>query len=84
MVVHVFHNGGIARSYGYPDDTPVANVQVFTDGINDAGPGHEKYAAGLVWETSVVHDPSRKAKTWHWPHECGATHVRTPAPGPDY
>lgn len=43
-------------------DMGTVNLQVFTDGSNDG----ENYAAGVLWQTSIVYSEDKEPDTWHW------------------
>ncbi len=45
------------------------NLQIFTDGLNDATTTDMEFATGVCWRTSVHRDEDVKALgTWHsWP-----------------
>lgn len=47
-------------------ETGLVNLQVFTDGLNDA-PLHTNDAPGLMWATSIFPDETEKrVGSWHW------------------
>lgn len=42
-------------------------LQVFTDGLNDAPTNDHSYAKGIAWFTSVTYDETGKQlRSWHW------------------
>ena len=48
------------------DATGVVNLQVFTDGENDAGFSYASRANGVVWVTSAHYSEELLPHTWHW------------------
>jgi hypothetical protein len=51
-------------------DNTVVNLQVFTDGTNDAGILDQSQSENVLWQTSVPYSETQEARTWRFPTQC--------------
>lgn len=66
IVVRVWDIGSVCDGY--------VNLQVFTDGSNDARPVsggestgfNDAVQSGILWRTSICYSESKEPNTWHW------------------